>query len=519
MNMRLVLQLNQLLAGAFVLLTCVSGLEAQDGTGMVPDLFEPTALEPQRAMELEPYIVESRPALICLDLLATLSPQAKVHLNLFKDLSFVGVVERVTWRSHMRFTVAGHLEEDPHGTFIIVVEKDVAAASIRVPSLSRVFDLRYIADGVYLICEIDTERLPSCGSGVPRGEHYEPKPWANGVEGAGTPPGSSESASPRGACPPPAPVIDVLLVYTNRAREAAGGNNAIRAGCQIAIEDANKAYTHSLINARLRLVYTGEIQYEPPLEESMAQQLDKLIDPADDEMDEVHDLRDDYGADLVTLVVFTPGTPGLAKFCPADASEAFTLIRWENTGGFAFAHETGHNLGCDHDRQNSSSICEHDTTPYSYGWRWTGDSGYQWHTVMAYQPGDVRWFFSNPDVFHDGQPTGVPIGEENEAHNAQTINLRAPIVENFRPEDPSRSTLFDIWVDFSYPLPLEYGTWDKPYNTVSEGILNTIATSTSAWPAEPPTLWIKEGSTSETPMFDKRMLVRVCGGPVIIGAQ
>jgi hypothetical protein len=138
---------------------------------------------------------------------------------------------------------------------------------------------------------------------------------------------------------------------------------------------------------------------------------------------------------------------------------------------------------------------------------------------MAYQPGDLRWFFSNPDVFHDGQPTGVPIGEENEAHNAQTINLRAPIVENFRPEDPSRSTLFDIWVDFSYPLPLEYGTWDKPYNTVSEGILNTIATSTSAWPAEPPTLWIKEGSTSETPMFDKRMLVRVCGGPVIIGAQ
>lgn len=130
-----------------------------------------------------------------------------------------------------------------------------------------------------------------------------------------------------------------------------------------------------------------------------------------------------------------------------------------------------------------------------------------WRTIMAYQPGSIIQHFSNPDVISDGKPTGVSIGDPNEANNASTINLRRSVCEGFR------QTRFDVWVDFSNS-DTQDGTFNNPYNTVAKGIQEII---TGVGASELPSLWIKAGSTSETIRINKAMTVRTCGGSVTIG--
>jgi hypothetical protein len=55
---------------------------------------------------------------------------------------------------------------------------------------------------------------------------------------------------------------------------------------------------------------------------------------------------------------------------------------------------------------------------------------------MAYEPGIRIPRFSNPNVFYDGQRTGVPVGQEGEANNALTIDNTAFAVANWNQSCP-----------------------------------------------------------------------------------
>jgi len=485
--------------------------ELQRGTEL-PDVFEAVPLAREavagHTAATAPHVVRYRPALVKLNVLAAIEPKTELNLNLFPSTSFVGVVDRVERRSKGQFSVTGHLENVPYGSFIIVVEQDAAAATIRAPSLSStLFDLRYVDGGLHLIREIDVANLPLCGGGVP-----SPPVLPLGTPSEQTEPNETTQrllgpASPTALCTPPEPVFDVMIVYTGSARQAAGGTNAINALCQLAIDETNQAYANSQVDARVRLVYRGEVAYNES--GSYAQHLYWVTNPRDGVMDGVHTLRDTYRADFVSLWVADTAYCGMA-WCPAsDPSDAFTVVTWFcATGYYTYAHEMGHNQGCAHDRDNAGTGPPCPIYSYSYGYRFTGNSFVLWRTIMAYAPGTRIQHFSNPDVTFDGQPTGVPIGQANEAHNAQTINVRRSAYEGFR------QTRFDIWVDYSYSGS-EQGTFGSPYNTVAEGV-QAIITGVGA--SELPSLWIKAGSSNETIMINKPMTIRACGGTVTIGA-
>jgi len=67
----------------------------------------------------------------------------------------------------------------------------------------------------------------------------------------------------------------------------------------------------------------------------------------------------------------------------------------------------------------------------------------------------------------------------------------------------------ETWVDFVRPFfRPEFGTFDNPFDTVAEG--QTFASHGG-------TLWIKAGSSRETPLLTKRMTVQAYDGPVTIG--
>jgi len=121
----------------------------------------------------------------------------------------------------------------------------------------------------------------------------------------------------------------------------------------------------------------------------------------------------------------------------------FNVIRWQyGAVEYTFAHEIGHNLGCAHDRLD---IDVPGIDSWARGYRFRGNDGVEYRTVMAYAPGTRIPYLSNPNIRFKGVPTGLPAGSGFEADNASTIAATAPMVgaeiENHPGSEPPRLTM------------------------------------------------------------------------------
>jgi hypothetical protein len=101
-------------------------------------------------------------------------------------------------------------------------------------------------------------------------------------------------------------------------------------------------------------------------------------------MDEVHGLRDQYGADLVQLVV--EGGCGVAYLMsgnnPNFAPYALSVVsRLCISPNYSLGHELGHNMGCNHAPEDPVGTGAYD---YSFGYK---DLDHGFRTIMAYSPG------------------------------------------------------------------------------------------------------------------------------------
>ena len=212
--------------------------------------------------------------------------------------------------------------------------------------------------------------------------------------------------------------IDVAVVYTPAAREAAGGASAIEAGIDLMIAETNEAYAASGVPQRLALAGRSEAPYT---ETDGHLDVRRLREPSDGHLDEAHTLRDRVGADLVHLIVSDPyyDVCGMAAGIPG----VFGLTLLE-CGGLTFAHELGHNMGLRHDRFRvdvfEGSLSSHPA--YGYVNQRVFDASAprsaRWMTIMSYvehcRLADVACVelprFSNPRQRYDGDPLGVPFG-------------------------------------------------------------------------------------------------------------
>ena len=168
-------------------------------------------------------------------------------------------------------------------------------------------------------------------------------------------------------------------------------------------------------------------------------------------MDEIHSLRDRYGADLVaSLFVARPAdgtcgiawTPSFGRYRTHDyESSGFSVVArsCERTDFRTFAHEIGHNQGALHDPYNSQRTCpsgpdsciDDGNFPWRFG-RCNTEQG--WRTVMAYQStpngrcvqSTAR--FSSPLIRFRGTPTGDAARRDNRRVLLETARR----VANFR---------------------------------------------------------------------------------------
>jgi hypothetical protein len=256
-------------------------------------------------------------------------------------------------------------------------------------------------------------------------------------------------------------VIDVMVVYTPRAKSWADLNGGIDNIINQSMAVAQNSADNSDVGIEFRLVFSSEVDYEES--ESPGTDLRRLTTSPEFNglgtqyagyMDEVHDWRDEFKADLVAIFVFTDATGGLGWLNTStngDDRFGFSLSRVQQAAGTTHAHEMGHNMGNAHSRLQSQNAAggTGGLFPYSTGWRWVGQDNQEYASVMTYNEGATGVeYFSNPNITFQGVPTGSYTSSGAPADNARSMREIKHAIANYRvASDPplvETDLIFDV---------------------------------------------------------------------------
>lgn len=414
------------------------------GTPPIPKLFleEDLSAQPQREPSLGPPAKRSRFARLHPDGLGLLAKgrdggAGRLELNFFADVTAPTMIERVQCLDAERTVSIGRVEDLPGSQVIAARVGQAVAVSAFLPGHGT-FQIQCVGAGQHRIAELQPADLPPCGvlaGAAPSGEEVEPLGVAaaealpSRLDSAGEPAGSQFTAAPLADAPPAEAIwlLDLLVLHTEAARKAAGGSDGIEAVILAAVAEVNVAFENSGVPARVRLAGARDADYHETGQ--MSRDLAYLSNPDGD----LREWRERAKADLVCMIVETSDGPyGTANYMDEVstrfARQAFSVVQRRYANGlFILPHELGHNLGCQHDRQNATTL---PPGSFNYGYRFALD-GVTYRTVMAQPPGVPIAHYSNPDVHFQGVPTGVPEGQPDAANNARRLNQSVAVAAAF----------------------------------------------------------------------------------------
>jgi len=413
----------------------VSFLWGLDCPAATNDLFLESTLPGRLGQADLPFVKRSRVAQVNWQALGAEelqtsagSEKKSVRLNLFPDTSYTAWVRQTEITRNQETIWQGGLEGNP-GSEVTLVMKDGLLVG-NVSFHGGRFQIRFLEDGFHRIREVDPGGYPKEGDPIPIRTVED---LAEKVPDKNNRTLFFQTLFLPSIFKPP--IVDVMVAYTPAVLAAAGGVSAVNALIALAVSETNTGYANSGVDQRINLVHTTVVSYSEAFFDWDIT-LDRLQGTTDGFMDQVHPLREAHQADLVALLVNDGQLCGLGYLMttPAKsfASFGFSLVNWEcATGNYSLAHEMGHNMGSEHDRANATGSGSY---PYSFGYQAPNRS---FRTIMAYDcPGVVgcprvnHW--SNPDVFYNGQPTGVVFTSPVSADNRRSLNNTAPFVCNFR---------------------------------------------------------------------------------------
>ncbi|MFN0171278.1 MAG: M12 family metallo-peptidase [Bryobacteraceae bacterium] len=418
-------------AWMLLLLLLTSALRAQT----VPSVFVPVPMSRAPVQRLAPEVKRARPVELDYSLIDSAaaaqfsrdrarSPAKALDLNLFDAVTYRAQLDQVEYAWDQETVVwSGRLAGTRRGQVLLAVTGEIISGTITTDE-GKSFQIRNAHGAVHWVEEMDFSKLPRDG---------EPRPVFLPENPLRAPEAQADDGS----------LIDVLVVYTSAARQAVGGTTQMNNLIALGVAETNQGYANSGVIQRVRLVNAAEVSYT----ESgiINADLDRLTNPSDGFMDEVHALRDAYAADVVSLWVNSGDACGLAwlmaTLSSAFASQAFSVVRQDcATGYYSFGHEMGHNMGSVHNQADSPS---QGVFPYSYGYQQKALVPY-FRTIMAYEcTGGVNCprlnFWSSPNNAYSGIPTGV-----SNTDNVLSLNNTRDATANFRqsrtaPTNPSPS--------------------------------------------------------------------------------
>jgi hypothetical protein len=325
----------------------------------------------------------------------------RIRLNLFEDTALIAERDRIVDQGQGHTVWVGHIQGEPGSEVILAREGDALTGTVKREN-RQVYTIEYQGGEAHAVRQLDPRKtLP----------HVDPLPPPPPEPGSETPEAVPDESQLAPALPAEGnSIVDLLVVYTPKAKANAGGAAGIESKIRNAVEAANQAYINSQVQMRLNLVHMAEIQYTESGD--MSATLSDLRNKGDGKLEAAHTLRDQYGADQVALISADGGYCGIAYVMTqvgnSFASNAFAVVhddsQYNCLGSQTLAHELGHNQGNAHDRANSSSPGAY---PYSYGHRVCGSGGFK--TVMAYSCSGANGisYFANPSVQYNGKATGI----------------------------------------------------------------------------------------------------------------
>ena len=432
----------------------------------------PTLGAEERArLEGDPHVMRWREARMAVDgVFESSAGNGPLALNLFPDAELEGRVRSArTLESGSRF-LSGALAGG--GRFTLFRS---AGGILRgeFHSGAGVFTMRSLGARRVLVKELDRSELP-------RHSHDAKASPTHRLARDGR-----RAPAPTTAATPTIDVldqtVDVLVVYTPNAERSEGGREEIEATIEAEIEKTNQAFVNSgLSHRRIKLAGMEEVDYSQSREDIaddlfyLYSQTGSSFDP-DGLLDEVHDLREIYAADLVHLIVEQArGSCGGAfiyslheetagqNFCTGKSDEDSCMQKWRRDehrlATFSVSaipegcrtlnvltHELGHNFGLYHDRHsyvvddyNHLSLTDPVEFPYiPYGFGYVNQNFSRAecsHTIMATgrqcidegYPWVVKeLMFSNPDLQLGSEEVGYdPAGVAGEEW---TTDLDGPV--------------------------------------------------------------------------------------------
>lgn len=392
-----------------------------------PDFFAATTLAPAPGVVPSTPAQRSRLASLDLEVLQQAARASEdedsVRFNLFDDVTLVADFERLEPALHGGWVWSGKLPGDDGSVTVSVVDQVVAAT---IQHGSDLYQVDYAGNGIHWVRMAAPTGAPPCGT---TDAHAVVSPQSLPGAGQGGAIGqaitSAHGGIQRGSA---GNTVDVLVVYSTAAKNVVGGTNGMQSKINLAITETNDAYELSGVTHRLNLVHTEEmIGYTEP--SSFSQMLSDLRSKTDGDMDEAHDLRDQYGADCVAMICQNGQYCGIAYLMTNVShnfeDDAFSVTNYScATGYYSFGHELGHNMGCAHDPPNAGGAAY----SYSYGFR---TSNSQYRTILAYSPGTRIKRFSSPTVVYNGWTMG-----EADQDNARSLNTASDVIAGWRNNIP-----------------------------------------------------------------------------------
>ena len=353
------------------------------------------------------------------------------------------------------------------------------------------------------IAQHDLSGVPMCGVGneefTPSVRHRE---LSNAEPKQGRPLETIPAVQPKSSTSEP---VDVLIAYTQRVEDHEGGPEQTRATIENEVAKMNQVLENSgLAHRQVRMVALEKVDYTQS--EHVGVDLNNFENTSADNyndwdfspMDEVHELREKYQADLIHLVVKearglcgVSGVYGLPQEnwikdieCSGSSNPESCLVierrkEWKKQrsssvsavqcfSGYTFTHELGHNFALDHDRADTEwdefSIERGIFTfrPYAFGHQNVDFKETCQITVMSY--GNTCYsegilgqqlvpYFSNPDLFFPpptGQYAGYPFKPDTPMGvpgDEYTIDLDGPVNASRAIDD-----VWDIVASVSDPI-------------------------------------------------------------------
>lgn len=341
-----------------------------------------------------------------------------LNINLFADRKIVVARDREERAANGDTVWVGRVLGEPFSRVTLATCGGVTAGSVELVRYggSEVYQISPSTAGDYLVSEVAMQGN-ICPDVLPVGPT---------VPADGNPPPVAGDVTLH--------TIDLLVLYTPASR-ALYGKSGIEAMIMAAVTDANTTYQNSQISATLNLKAMVEVPYTE--DGNISNALSRLQASADGFMDTAHSLRETHAADVVSLVCEDSNSAGvgyvMTSVSTSFAPYAFNVVFSGALSGLTLPHEIGHHMGCQHNRENSSSA---GAFPYAYGMRNCTVDGTGFRTVMSYYCSDAPRipYFSTPNLQYNGIPLGVAYeaSPSTSSDNVRCINATVATVAAFR---------------------------------------------------------------------------------------